>query len=128
MLGKMGHEVTLAETGAEAVDRWSEREFDLILMDVHMPQMDGLDATQRIRKREQATGTHTPIVAMTAHALSGDREMCLSAGMDDYVAKPVSRKHLEQTIARYAACVIDGPTGLAALQLRLDPPPSGQPS
>jgi two-component system sensor histidine kinase/response regulator len=128
MLGKMGHEVTLAETGAEAVDRWSEREFDLILMDVHMPQMDGLDATQRIRKREQATGTHTPIVAMTAHALSGDREMCLNAGMDDYVAKPVSRKHLEQTIARYAACLIDGPTGLAALQLRLDPPPSGQPS
>jgi two-component system sensor histidine kinase/response regulator len=126
MLGKMGHEVTLAETGAEAVNRWSEREFDLIFMDVHMPQMDGLDATQRIRKREQATGTHTPIVAMTAHALSGDRELCLNAGMDDYVAKPVSRENLEQTIARHAGHTVDSHAGLELLRQRLGPSPSGQ--
>jgi two-component system, sensor histidine kinase and response regulator len=126
MLGKMGHEVTLAETGVEAVARWSEREFDLILMDIHMPQMDGLDATQRIRKREQATGTHTPIVAMTAHAQSGDRELCLNAGMDDYVAKPVSRKNLEQTIARYAGYPVGGHTRLELLRQRLRPSASSQ--
>jgi two-component system sensor histidine kinase/response regulator len=127
MLAKMGHEVTLAETGAEAVERWSEREFDLILMDVHMPQMDGLNATQRIRTREQATGTHTPIVAMTAHALSEDRELCLSTGMDDYVAKPVSRRNLEQAIARHAARPIDGTTGGEVRQPRLGSPSSGHP-
>ena len=124
----MGHEVTLAETGAEAVNRWREREFDLVLMDVHMPQMDGLDAVRSIREYEQTTGTHTPIVAMTAHALSGDRDLCLEAGMDDFVTKPVSRRNLEQTIARYAARLMDGPARPEVLRQQPQPFPSGQPS
>ena len=73
---------------------WNIAEFDLILMDVQMPEMGGLEATAIIREKEKATGTHIPIVAMTAHALKGDRERCLEAGMDAYLAKPIQPERL----------------------------------
>ncbi len=102
MLQRMGHRAIVAGDGAEALAKWNESHVDLILMDVQMPAMDGFEATQRIRSQELARGTHVPIVAMTAHAMAGDRERCLEAGMDDYVSKPVNRAALEQALARCA--------------------------
>ena len=99
MLGKMGHTVTLAGTGREALRQWRKREFDLVFMDVQMPEMDGLEATMRIRQEEKASAGHVPIVAMTAYAMSGDKDRCLNAGMDNYITKPVSYKALQQVIA-----------------------------
>lgn len=99
LLEKAGHEVTLANHGKEALDALEQAEFDLILMDVQMPQMDGFEATRAIREREAETGRHMPIVAMTAHAMKGDRERCLAAGMDDYLAKPVQRSELDRVLA-----------------------------
>jgi signal transduction histidine kinase/CheY-like chemotaxis protein len=98
MLGKIGHRVTLATNGLEALDQWRHGDFDLILMDVQMPDMNGLRATMQIR-REEAIGAHVPIVAMTASAMSEDRDRCLAAGMDDFISKPVSYKGIEQMIA-----------------------------
>jgi len=89
ILSKYGHRVTVANNGQEAMDLLAEHSFDLVLMDVQMPIMDGLTATRKIREREKETGTRTPIIAMTAHAMKGDREDCLEAGMDEYVAKPI---------------------------------------
>ena len=83
-----------------AVDRES---FDLILMDIQMPEMDGLEATAAIRAKEIPAGLHTPIIAMTAHALKGDRERCLEAGMDGYVTKPIRPQDLYQAVAGAAA-------------------------
>jgi signal transduction histidine kinase/ActR/RegA family two-component response regulator len=97
MLGKMGHLVTLATNGLEALEQWRQSDFDLILMDVQMPEMSGLQATTQIRRAE-AIGAHVPIVAMTASAMSEDRDRCLAAGMDDYISKPVSYKVIEQMI------------------------------
>jgi two-component system, sensor histidine kinase and response regulator len=97
MLGKMGHVITLATNGLEALEQWRQGDFDLILMDVQMPEMNGLQATLQIR-REEAIGTHVPIVAMTASAMSEDRDRCLAAGMDDFISKPVSYKGIEQMI------------------------------
>jgi two-component system sensor histidine kinase/response regulator len=97
MLGKMGHRITLATNGLEAVEQWRQSDFDLILMDVQMPGMTGLQATTQIRQ-EEATGAHVPIVAMTASAMSEDRDRCLSAGMDAFISKPVSYKAIEQVI------------------------------
>ena len=91
LLTKWGHQVTIAEDGEAAIERWRDGTFDLILMDVQMPVLDGLEATQRIRELEQNTDQHIPIVAMTARAMTGDRERCLKAGMDDYVSKPVRK-------------------------------------
>ena len=98
MLGKMGHRITLATNGLEALEQWRQGDFDLILMDVQMPEMNGLQATMQIRG-EEATGTHVPIVAMTASAMSEERDRCLAAGMDDFISKPVSYKVIEQMIA-----------------------------
>lgn len=100
MLSKRGHQVTVAVNGLEAVQALEGGAFDLVLMDVQMPDMDGLDATRAIRQREQDTGAHIPIVAMTAHAMTGDRERCLEAGMDDYVSKPINPKDLFDAMAR----------------------------
>jgi two-component system, sensor histidine kinase and response regulator len=86
--------------GAEAVTRWREADFDLILMDVQMPELDGLEATRQIRQEEQTTGRHVPIVAVTAHSMTGDRERCLQAGMDDYLSKPIQRQELLGVLAR----------------------------
>jgi CheY-like chemotaxis protein len=89
LLEKAGHTVVVAGNGKEALRTLDERPFDLVLMDVQMPEMDGLQATARIREREQGTDRRLPIVALTAYALKGDRERCLEAGMDGYVTKPV---------------------------------------
>jgi signal transduction histidine kinase/CheY-like chemotaxis protein len=97
MLGKMGHRITLVTNGLEALEQWRQNDFDLILMDVQMPEMTGLQATQQIR-REEALGAHVPIVAMTASAMSEERDRCLAAGMDDFISKPVSSKVIEQMI------------------------------
>jgi len=96
---KLGHRVTVVENGQEAVTALEKGKFDLVAMDVQMPVMDGLDATAAIRKSEETTGRHVPIVAMTAHAMKGDRERCLAAGMDGYVAKPIRSSELENAIA-----------------------------
>jgi len=90
LLEKMGHRVSLAANGAEAVRAHAAGRFDLILMDVQMPEMNGFEATARIREREKITGGHVPIVALTAHAIQGDRERCLASGMDDYLSKPLN--------------------------------------
>jgi signal transduction histidine kinase/CheY-like chemotaxis protein len=101
LLNKMGHEVTLACDGREACELWGRGTFDMILMDVQMPEMDGTEATARIRAMEKQTGEHIPIIAMTAYAMSGDRDRYLDTGMDEYITKPVSYKRMEQAIARF---------------------------
>jgi len=99
LLEKEGHVVTLATNGKEAVEQVSQRPFDLVLMDVQMPVMDGLEATQTIRQNEAGEQQRRlPIVALTAHAMVGDRERCLAAGMDGYVTKPVQKQVLFATI------------------------------
>ena len=98
LLEKRGHRVTVANNGLEGVNAVTHGQFDLVLMDIQMPEMDGLEATQRIRELEQRTHRHTPIVAMTAQAMIGDRERCLQAGMDAYVVKPIHAKQLYETI------------------------------
>ena len=98
MLEKKGHEVVVAKNGVEAVNKSGLEDFDLILMDVQMPEMDGLQATKRIREREKISGKHIPIIALTAHALKGDEEKCLEAGMDEYISKPISRRQLFETM------------------------------
>jgi len=98
LLEKHGHRVTLANHGREALAALESQDFDLILMDVQMPEMDGYEATAAIRAREQETRRHIPIVAMTAHAMKGDRERCLEAGMDGYVAKPIRAQQIFEAI------------------------------
>jgi PAS domain S-box-containing protein len=100
ILQKLGHQVTVVSNGREAVSAVQSGKFDLIAMDVQMPEMDGLDATNAIRSWEKAAGTHIPIMAMTAHAMKGDRERCLEAGMDGYISKPIRSGELEQAIAQ----------------------------
>jgi signal transduction histidine kinase/ligand-binding sensor domain-containing protein/CheY-like chemotaxis protein len=94
LLERVGHEVIVAQTGREALDLLHENTFDIVLMDVQMPEMDGLTAVGVIRERERKSGDHIPIIAMTAHAMTGDRERCLQAGMDEYVSKPIDIKEL----------------------------------
>jgi PAS domain S-box-containing protein len=99
-LEKKGHKVFLAESGQKALEARRERAFDVILMDVQMAEMDGFEATAIIREQEKASAKHTPIIAMTAHAMVGDRERCLAAGMDDYVSKPINAADLFAAIER----------------------------
>jgi CheY-like chemotaxis protein/HPt (histidine-containing phosphotransfer) domain-containing protein len=94
ILQKQGHILVHAANGCEAVQAFSDGAFDLILMDIQMPEMDGFEATRQIRELEKLTGGHIRIVAMTAHAMAGDRERCLAAGMDDYVSKPLRKEDL----------------------------------
>lgn len=102
-LGKRGYEVTLAANGRDALDILAADRFDAVLMDVHLPELDGLETTRRIRAREAERGGHLPIVAMTAYATKGDRERCLAAGMDAYVTKPVQARVLFETLAEVTA-------------------------
>ncbi len=101
LLEKWGHTVVIAGTGREALEAVAREQFDIALMDVQMPEMDGFEATALIRasEREQGTGARLPIVAMTAYAMTGDRERCLAAGMDEYVAKPLRSQQLMDTLA-----------------------------
>ncbi len=96
-----GHTVVVAENGREALDALGRESFDLVFMDVQMPEMDGLEATAAIRRRENGSNVHIPIVAMTAHAMAGDRQRCLAAGMDGYLAKPVRARELLETAAKH---------------------------
>jgi signal transduction histidine kinase/CheY-like chemotaxis protein len=98
LLSKSGHRITVVKNGQEAVAAVESESFDLVLMDVQMPEMDGYQATSVIREREARMGGHVPIVALTAHAMKGDQEQCLTAGMDGYVAKPIRRAELERVI------------------------------
>ncbi|HEY2115229.1 MAG TPA: two-component regulator propeller domain-containing protein, partial [Candidatus Angelobacter sp.] len=100
MLEKMGHLVAMAQTGKEALDALRTGKFDLVLMDLQMPEMDGFAATRKIRKAEHGGHDRLPVIAMTAHAMKGDREECLAAGMDDYLAKPINSEELRQVIER----------------------------
>lgn len=99
LLEKHGHTVTIANNGKEAVELAASQPFDLILMDVQMPEVCGLDATKQIRERERQTGGHIPIIALTAHVLKGDRERCLEAGCDGYVSKPIRSEELFREMA-----------------------------
>jgi two-component system sensor histidine kinase/response regulator len=98
LLEKRGHSVTIAGNGLEAVALLGERAFDLVLMDVQMPEMDGFEATAALRDKERRTGEHMPVIAMTAHAMKGDQERCLEAGMDGYVTKPINPASLYAAI------------------------------
>jgi two-component system sensor histidine kinase/response regulator len=103
LLEKRGHEVTLAENGREALTALDKQSFDLVLMDVQMPEMDGLEATRLLRTQEQATGKRQAVVAMTALAMKGDRERCLGAGMDGYLTKPIRPQELDEMLEQYVA-------------------------
>lgn len=103
LLRHRGHHVEIAENGQIAVDTLAVKEFDVVLMDMQMPVMDGYDATMTVRARERKTGGHVPIVAMTAEVLKGDRERCLEAGMDDYVSKPISPEEMYRAIEQFPA-------------------------
>jgi signal transduction histidine kinase/ActR/RegA family two-component response regulator len=102
MLERAGHTVAIAGDGQKAVEMCMAGGFDLVLMDVHMPILDGFQAASRIREMERSKGMHTPLIALTANAMAGDRERCLRAGMDAYISKPVSRDVLLDTIAQVA--------------------------
>jgi signal transduction histidine kinase/DNA-binding response OmpR family regulator len=105
LLEKGGHEVVVASNGQEALAAWQRQQFDLILMDLQMPVMDGFEATLQIRRAESRSNAHIPIVALTAHAMQGDREHCLSAGMDDYLSKPVRQSDLLEIVFRHTLLV-----------------------
>ena len=101
MLEKAGYRVVVTNNGVEAIAAWRNRSFDLILMDMQMPEMDGLETTVQIRLAESGSNRHVPIVALTANAMNGDRERCLAAGMDDYLSKPIRQKELMEMIAKH---------------------------
>jgi CheY-like chemotaxis protein len=94
LLEKRGHSVVVRGNGRDAMEALNDEAFDVVLMDVQMPEMDGFEATAAIRARERQTGVHVPVIAMTAHAMKGDEARCLAAGMDGYVSKPIRPRHL----------------------------------
>jgi CheY-like chemotaxis protein len=100
LLEKRGHRVTAVDNGQRAVEALCNEPFDLVLMDVQMPVLDGFAATAAIRELETKSGIHTPVIAMTAHAMKGDRERCLAAGMDDYISKPFRPHELYEAVER----------------------------
>lgn len=100
ILELMDIEVDIAENGREAVEKAANNPYDAIIMDIQMPELDGYQATKKIRE-EQGNEKHTPIIALTANALSGDRETCLEAGMDDYISKPVEIGKLEEILKKF---------------------------
>jgi two-component system, sensor histidine kinase and response regulator len=100
---KRGHYVKVVANGLEALDALELGTYDLVLMDMQMPEMDGFEATAELRKREKQTGHHTPIIALTAHAMKGDRERCLEAGMDGYLSKPIFAPELDELLGKYIA-------------------------
>jgi len=103
LLEKRGHRVTVASNGREAVQALEKEKFDLVLMDLQMPHMDGFEATATIRQKEAGNASHLPIVALTAHAMKGDREKCLAAGMDGYLCKPIQPQEFDDLLQKYSA-------------------------
>ena len=112
LLEKLGYRADVVANGREAVTAVERAVYAVVFMDVQMPEMDGYAATAEIRRRE-GSSRHTPIIAMTAHAMEGDREKCLAAGMDDYLAKPVQSAALRMTLARWITSPHQSPTGIA---------------
>jgi len=102
LLEKQNHSVRVASTGVEAVRAFASEPFDVVLMDIQMPEMNGYDAARAIRVHERDAGGHVPVIALTAHAMQGDRELCLDAGMDDYLSKPIQARDLEEVLTRWA--------------------------
>ena len=105
LLGRKGYKVSIAVNGKEAVEKTKKEKFNIILMDVQMPVMDGFDATKQIREYEKSEKIHTPIVAMTAHAMKGDKEKCIAVGMDYYISKPVNPEELYTTIEKFSVSI-----------------------
>lgn len=101
LLARLGHKVVMAADGNEVLARLQEQPCDLILMDLWMPDLDGLAACEQIRASEKGSGRRTPIIALTAHANKGDREACIAAGMDDYLEKPLRAERLQMTLDRW---------------------------
>jgi len=116
LMEKRGHVVTVVNNGREALAALEKKTFDLVLMDIQMPEMDGFEATAEIRNKETGTGKHLPIIAMTAHSMTGDRERCLAAGMDSYVSKPIRSKELFQQI--YACTQLLGPAQASGVLIK----------
>jgi two-component system sensor histidine kinase/response regulator len=102
VLEKHGYHVTVAVDGRHALAALDRTHFDVVLMDVQMPEMDGFETTAAIRAREQGNGTRLPIIAMTAHAMQGDRERCIAAGMDSYISKPLNIGELIELVEEFA--------------------------
>lgn len=105
LLEKRGHLIVLATDGLEALIAFKKQDCDLVLMDVQMPKMDGMEATRRIREMERGTGKHQPVMALTAHAIKGDLESCIAAGMDGSLTKPIRPSELDELLAKYVAAV-----------------------
>ncbi len=103
LLEKRGHQVTVAGNGLQALNALGQARYDLVLMDVQMPEMDGIEATAALRAREEGTGQHLPVIAMTALVMQGDRERCLAAGMDGYLTKPIRPRSLDEVLDQYTA-------------------------
>jgi CheY-like chemotaxis protein len=114
LLEKRGHHVQVASDGCEVLEKLKTADFDLILMDMQMPVMGGFEATAAVREMEKGTGRHVPIVALTAHAMKGDRERCLAAGMDGYIGKPIRAEELFEQIDALLPQGRPGPGGDAA--------------
>jgi CheY-like chemotaxis protein/HPt (histidine-containing phosphotransfer) domain-containing protein len=112
LLVKSGHSVVAANNGKEILAAHESERFDLIIMDVQMPEMGGFEATALIREREKATGEHIPIIAVTANAMKGDREKCINAGMDSYVSKPIRAQQLLEAIAEFGGSAASREEGL----------------
>jgi two-component system sensor histidine kinase/response regulator len=110
LLEKRGHRVVVASNGREALEALEKDSFDLVFMDVQMPEMDGLEATAAIRERETRSGLHQPIIALTAHAMKGDREKCLAGGMDGYLTKPIRPQELDDILEDYLARRLASPS------------------
>ncbi|MDD5455676.1 MAG: ATP-binding protein [Candidatus Margulisbacteria bacterium] len=107
LLSINNHKVTLANNGKEAVDWYKKERFDIVLMDIQMPEMDGMQATTIIRELEKQNNHRTPIIALTAHAIAGDREKYMESGMDDYLTKPINSEHMEQMLQKHTAFISD---------------------
>jgi CheY-like chemotaxis protein len=116
-LSMRGHTVEVAHDGAEALEAFYREQFDVILMDIQMPNMDGIQATAAIRQREEISGQHIPIVAMTGYAMTGDRQRCLDSGMDAYICKPIRSQELFDILERFSPANRNARTDLAPLLL-----------